>query len=363
MKILHVINTLDYGGAERLLFNFATHINREFQDIKLEVCTLLYKGDLGAKLQQMSITVHDLSCGKWDAVKIVQKLNHLISKNKYDIVHVHLFPALYYVRLVRSLNNGPVYIFTEHSTVNRRRKYKWLKLIESSVYEGYDAIIANSKATKKELITWLPNLEHKVRIIENGIPLTSFIKRSYELSTPPKLLVVARIVKSKGIDIAIDAVDILKKRGFDVTLTIVGDGPEREKLEKYAQGLDVHFMGYYQNPLELMVKHDILLVPSRWEGFGLVAIEGMQVGIPIIASDIPGLREVVENGQTGLLFSPNDAKALAESIEILLKNKDLREQLGTYGREEVFKRWSIDRFVCEVLSLYEELLKEKDYDG
>ncbi len=363
MKVLLVINGLGYGGAERLVFNFVSYSRNEHSELEVEICTLLYLGDLGKKLQKMGITVHNLSCKKWDVLKIVWKLYNLVSKGEYDIVHVHLFPTLYYVSIIRRLITKPIYIYTEHSTWNRRRKYFLLKLMDAFAYKAYDYIVANSDDTKKALVSWLPFTAQKTEVIENAIPPVKSLKHQYSISKPASLLFVGRLVAAKGVDVAIDAVRLLEKQGIRVKLTVVGDGPERAKLERQSKGLNVRFLGYQSNPTEIMAEHDILIIPSRWEGFGLVAIEGMSVGIPVIASCVPGLTRVIQDGKTGLLFPPEDKKALAAAIKRLLIDKNLREQIGRNGRNESSKIWSMSRFVRETVKLYESSMKSYKVDG
>ena len=355
MRVLHVINHLEYGGAERLLFNFILHAKEHYPQLEMEVCVLLKEGSLGNQLRQKGIIVHNLNVEKWNFVQAIYRLYKIIKRGRYDIIHVHLFPPLYYVRLTRLLLGYPTYVFTEHSTSNRRRKNSLLRFVEHFIYRGYDAIVANSSETKQSLCFWLPKLEGKIFVIENGVPKPQTQKLCYQLANPPLLLVIARLTFDKGVDIAIDAVRILLNEGVPVRLTIVGDGTERQKLENMARGLPIKFLGFQEATEAYMVNHDILIIPSRREGFGLTAVEGLLVGIPIIAASVDFLKRNIKHRVHGLLFEPGNPKDLADKIKEMLSSKELRTKLAQHGKRLAMEKWLIERFARETIDLYEKL--------
>ena len=166
MKILHVINSLNFGGAERLLYDLALNMCSEHPDISVEICTLFDDSSWGEALKRENVAVYDLNVGKWNAAKAIYRLRKLITRNGYDIVHAHLWPSLYYVSAVSLLEQRPVYIYTEHSTNNRRRGYSILRWLESKVYSNYDAVVANSPETKKDLSSWVPNAKTDIHVVK-----------------------------------------------------------------------------------------------------------------------------------------------------------------------------------------------------
>lgn len=356
MKVLHVINWLEHGGAERLIYNFIMHSRQAYPELEFEVCTLLRKGVLGEELSKNGVTVHNLNVGKWDVVKATWKLYRLIRKKKYDIIHAHLFPASHYVSIVHRLLRCPIYVYTEHSSWTRRRNYRVMSFVDAFAYRTYDAIIANSEVTRQRILAWVPGLARKIYLIENGVPIPKVQKNSYRLSTPPRALVVSRLDWIKGVDIAIEALGFLKRSNWSLELDIVGDGAERQKLQKLAKDLPVQFKGFQFDTINLMTQYDILIVPSRREGFGLTAVEGLMVGIPLIASRIDNFTRIIREGETGLLFHPGDANDLALKIKQLLSDEDLRKRLAQEGRKEAIQRWTIDKFTANMVNLYSNLL-------
>jgi len=320
MRVLHVINRLGYGGAERLLYNFILHAQKHYPEVDIEVCCLLEEGMLGGQLRQKVIIIHNLNSKKWDIIRVVRGLYKIIKVSRYDIVHVHLFPSLYYTWVVSLFFDSPRYVYTEHSTNNRRRKIPLLNIFEHLIYGSYDKIVANSIETKYSLSSWI-KLGDKISVIENGVPIPAIQKKNYKITGIPKLLFIGRLTPAKGVDIAIEAVRILLRRGTEVELTIVGDGPQRKSFERMAKGLPVRFVGFQESIETYMISHDILLIPSRWEGFGLVAIEGLMAGMPIVAASVDFLKANIVDGKYGLLFKPGDPKDLVNKIKEILSSE------------------------------------------
>lgn len=220
-------------------------------------------------------------------------------KNSGDssiIVHSHLTWPLYYVALA-SIALDVKLVYTEHSTFNKRRNYPILKFIDRFVYSRYEKIIAISTAVSDSLIQWLgSDYTNKVVTIYNGAVLYDFKPRKNLHSDDKlKLLSVGSLKSLKGFETTIRSLHQIKEH-ID-SYTIVGRGPEFINLQQVAKnyGVDdiVRFVGWSDIPQEYYYEADILLIPSLWEGFSLVAVEGMSTGLPIIASNIKGLNEVV----------------------------------------------------------------------
>jgi glycosyltransferase involved in cell wall biosynthesis len=166
----------------------------------------------------------------------------------------------------------------------------------------------------------------------------------------------ARLAKVKGIEYLIEAVSHLK----DVHLEIAGDGPQREELERavtvFGVSDEVTFTGWIDDVAEEMSTWDIYAQPSIAEGFGIAALEAMALGIPVVASDVGGLREIIVDGETGFLVSPKSPGRLAARIRELAADSELRARLGQAGRERAAKYFSRERECAAIQSAYEKLL-------
>jgi glycosyltransferase involved in cell wall biosynthesis len=200
----------------------------------------------------------------------------------------------------------------------------------------------------------------KVTVIHNGIKLLPFtpIKNYYNL------LYLGRIVKSKGVGTLLQAMPDILRQFPEITLTIVGDGPYKSDCEMLAKtlGIDnqVQFLGYkdYGYITHSLIQSTILVVPSIWpEAFGLVSVEAMSVGRPVVASRVGGIPEIVLDGKTGLLVSPSDPKELAGALVTLLRDPSRCIEFGHAGRIYAEEQFSTERYIEKTVAAYKSLLR------
>lgn len=209
-------------------------------------------------------------------------------------------------------------------------------------------IIANSEATKKALLRNAPWLEPgKIEVIYNGIDAAPFEKadgRAFReqwgiAADVPVLGFVGQLDERKGIGVLLTAYSAIVAKLPEVRLVFAGDGPLREMIESEARsngwGERVKVLGFQENIAEVMSAIDILLLPSFWEGFGIVIIEAMAAGKPVISTNISSMPEIIVVGETGYLIEPGDSDALAEKSCRLLQDPTLRKSMGEKGHERV----------------------------
>jgi glycosyltransferase involved in cell wall biosynthesis len=173
--------------------------------------------------------------------------------------------------------------------------------------------------------------------------------------------IVCRLTEQKGITYGLQAFAKIAHEFPGTHLLIAGDGPLRDTLEHAAAALKtrIHFLGWRENIPALMAGLDIFLAPSLWEGFGLVFLEAMAQAVPIIASNVSAIPEVVVDGETGLLVPPRDVEGLAEALSKLLSDKPLRQYMGLQGQDRLETHFSAARMVDETAALYYTLLDMK----
>jgi len=175
---------------------------------------------------------------------------------------------------------------------------------------------------------------------------------------------ISRLQNEKGIDILVEAFNLLVREGSEAHLLVVGSGPDEKMLKKsvHGYGLDdrVTFYGEAKWPtaMELMILMDVVVVPSRFEGFGLTAAEAMAAGKPVVASDTTGLKEVIVDGETGVLFPVGDSLSLMQSLKLLVNNPELCNHLGYAGRKRVREHFSSEVFTSNILALYSNYLQK-----
>lgn len=354
MKILHIMPMLGVGGASRLLSEITPLMNK--QD---ETAFLINKVANDAFLKKFidgGVKVHSLQYPRihspWNIFKIARHLKN------YDVVHVHLFPSIYWVALANLFARKPL-VYTEHSTYNKRRAKAYLKPIERWVYGRYKKIISISDLTEKNLKEWLGAKNHDKRfvVINNGVNLSEFKVSKHEKLYPHTLIMVARFVPAKDHITIIKAMTLL---GDDVHLIFVGDGETRNSCQSLVNELGVeqrvHFVGLQSDVANWIGKADIGIQSSNWEGFGLTAVEMMAGGLPVVASDVDGLRQVVEGA--GVLFPCGDHKKLAEEIKKLLADKLYYEEVKSKCQERS-NEYDIKQMVNSYLTVYKEVLNQK----
>lgn len=360
IKVLEIIDSLSSGGAESLLKNFVLEAKKN-NLFTIEIATL-YSNTIHKKEieEDADIPVWTLELPyKYDLRGII-KLIKLIKKRKYNIIHVHLFPADIFAALASLfLPKDIVWIFTEHVDYNRRRSYKFCKILDGFTYSRYSKIICVSKQVEFASLNWVPSNKEKTKVISNAIPIPKFLN-----SCPVKtydILFVGRLTKQKGVEILLKAIKILKNEySRNLKIAIVGEGELKENLNNLTVELgvnkEVKFLGVRKDIKELMASSKIFVLPSRWEGFGIVIIEAMSNMLPIIATSVGGIPEIIENGKDGILIPPENPKALTRAIDSLLENGKLREKLSQAAYKKVREKYSIDTYSVRMLDFYKSLV-------
>lgn len=361
IKVLEVIDSLGSGGAESLLKNFVLETKKD-NVFNIEIVRLYSNAIFKDEIKNTGIPVWDLNLKyKYDLRGII-KLITVIKKRKYDIVHVHLFPADIFAALASLfLPRNIKWIFSEHGANNRRRTLKIFKILDNFTYSRYSKIVCVSKQVELALLNWITSNKGKTKVIPNAVPIPKLLNpcsaKTYDI------LFVGRLVREKGIDIFLKAIKILKnKYSRNLKIVIVGNGPLKEDLGNLAVALgvnrEVKLLGARKDVGKLMESSNIFVLSSRSEGLPMVALEAMSRGISIIATNVGGIPELIENGKEGILVPPEDSKALARAINNLLENKELREKLSQAAYKKVKKEFSIKSYSVHMLGFYRSLIKK-----
>jgi glycosyltransferase involved in cell wall biosynthesis len=217
------------------------------------------------------------------------------------------------------------------------------------------AHVAVSKSSARVVESLLEAPEGHVRTIYNGIETTEVAESTRTVSSRPLVGAVGRLVPEKGFDVYLEALQRLP----GVSGVLVGDGPERERIERLREDLGlrerVELAGWRSDARALIGSFDVLVVPSRVEPLGIVALEGMSAGVPVVASRVGGLAEVVVDGETGVLVASDDAAALADAIRYVL-DPDVNRAMGEQGRIVVRRSFSREEMALSFEDLYRSVL-------
>ncbi len=357
MRVLHVIDSLNRGGAEVMLTAMAPLFRA--RGVMCDVVALLRRpSPLEHSLLDQHIHLRYTGIPHLYSPRQIFALADLF--DSYDIVHVHLFPAQLWTVLaaVRLRYRIPL-VTTEHNTWNSRRRW-WLRPIDRWMYEHYKRIACISQATADSLIEWCPGAAHKTIVIPNGIPLDAF-ENAQPVTLAQVPSDVARLVFVGRCDVQKNHATLLRALTAvpDAHLLLVGDGPLRPELEKMAESLGignrVTFLGWRCDVAGVLKASDIYVHSTHSDGFGIAACEAMAAGLPVVASDVPGLAQLVAGA--GLLFPAGDEEALARCLTALISSPEQQREMSRASLQRA-RQFSIENTVDGCIRMYESVLRE-----
>ncbi len=196
----------------------------------------------------------------------------------------------------------------------------------------------------------------RITVIHPGISPENKPPVASRPSDRPIIGIVSRLSKEKNVTLALRAFALVTERIPEAMLRIYGDGPERRSLERQAEELGIRektdFLGYADRAGERCAEFDVLAVPSSRESFGLAALEAMRCGIPVVATEVGGLPELVRHGETGLLVPAEDDHAMADALLSLLRDSELRRRLGEAARADVAARFNLEKMQHAWIELF-----------
>lgn len=337
MRILHVITSLRTGGAEKLMVDLLPRLKEMGNEVDLcvfdGVRTSFYD-----EIESRGIKVIALGHSAYSP-RYVLMLAKLM--RRYDVVHSHNTSCQYYVAIAGLFSRCKIFT-TEHNTTNRRRSSRW-RMLDRWMYGRYDKIVCITELTMGNLLVHVGE-EYAGRcvVIYNGIDLGKFRKEKKAMpksSDMKKILMVSAFREQKDQKTLIRAMELLPD---NYMLFLAGGGEESlldacRNLSGFLGVEDkVKFLGVRTDVLSLLHEADVVVLSSHYEGLSLSSLEGMASGKPFVASDVPGLRDIV--GGYGVLFPHEDYHALAFEIQKLCEDDDYRKEVcrRCYDRAMMF---------------------------
>jgi len=371
MKILHIYTGGgEIYGAERVIINLVSeqikcsttpevvYFKRPGQNSFLELLN-----DHRIPVQ----VVHSHS--KLD-LNAFMELRGICLRSSPQILHSHGYKGDIFLALLKRTISGSALVSTKHGSTDASHKIKIYDYLGDRALKYFDRVIAVSQFTKNRLIERGIH-EEKITVIQNGIDIAPFEhfrkgKLREELNLEPGARVVGfigRLGPEKGITYLLEAARIICSSMSGVYFVLAGEGILREEAEEFiaSNGLSdrIVMLGWRKDATELLPDMDILLLPSLTEGTPMVLLESMAMGVPVIASDVGGIGEVIEDSMTGLLVKPKDPKALANSINTLLGNAGLAGNISRNSIAEIKSRFTASHMSKQYEQTYLSLLKER----
>ncbi|OGW53849.1 MAG: hypothetical protein A2Y81_04405 [Nitrospirae bacterium RBG_13_43_8] len=369
-KILFVIDALSFGGGERVFAQIINGLEPEKYEIFLasQPNEQFYKAIHNKQVQNLP-----LDFSKRINPSLILRLAGIIKKNRIRIVHGQGTRAEFYGRIAKRLVGRARYVSTIAMPVegfdvreSRRRIYR----IFDRLSEKYvDRFIVVSDVLRNMLISKRGLDPDKVFRIYNGIELDKYnpalgdrteIRKELGIDEDNILIgAIGRLVWQKGFEYLIQSIPDVLKAYSNVKFMIVGEGELKERLKAQSSKLKVKdnliFTGFRNDIKEILSAIDMLVIPSLLEGFPMIALEGMAMAKPTIATRIEGIIEQITDGETGLLVPSKDANALANAINRLINQPDLVLRLGMNARQKVEEDFSVGKMIAETEKIYTSL--------
>lgn len=376
-KILQVITLSEWGGAQRVVYDLSCNLNRERFLVEV-ACSP--GGALVKKLRDSGIKVYEISslkreiCPWWD-IKALFQLWRLIRKGKYDVVHCHSTKAGFLGRLSAKLAKVKQIYFTVHSwSFYNEEEYGKEKrlfiILERFAVWFCDKIICVAEKVKRDGLKNKITKAQKFEVIHNGIDFevkeTKEAVRKQLAIAQDKIIVsmVARLAYPKDPLLFLEAAKKVKEKMPSVKFVLIGDGPLMGKCKEFIfqQRLDDTVALLGEKPPEItrsLVKaSDIFVLCSKFEGLPITILEAAFSGLPVVASNVGGVGELVKDGQNGFLLRVQTAKELAKRIIYLAKNPDRARQMGQKGLEAAENDFSVKKMVDAYQALYLSVLSD-----
>ena len=365
-RILQIIPTLDRSGAEKQMTLLARGLPRDEFDV--HVCALTRGGPLVADLRRAEIATTVIG-KRWKLdPQAYWQLKRRVARLRPDLIHTWLFAANAYGRAA-GIACGVKCLVAGERCVDPWKG--WTELaIDRYLGRRTARIVAVSPGVRDFYVRHgLP--AEKIEVIPNGVPppepgpaTRRQVLAGLGLPDGCRLVgIIGRLWPQKRIKDAIWAADLLKVIRDDVHLLIIGEGPHRDRLRKFRDQClirdRVHFLGHRDDVPRLMPHFDLLWSTSAYEGQSNSIMEAMAAGVPVVATDIPGTRDLVVHGQTGYLIptgKPGRA-ALAKHTNAVLDNTELADRLGESARRRMLSEFSVEKMVTRYAELYREVLQ------
>lgn len=376
LRLLFLITSLEQGGAEQVLFDTVTALDPKKYDVG--IVAMRGRGPYFQKLRALGVTVESLDIRRKFAPGAFLRLCLRIQNFRPDVIHAHLFHADIPTRIASWLCRlKPRPVFISHQHIPDPRPLKWRHWLEKTSARWVDAFVCVSEAVAAHIREFHELDSKKVRVIANGRDLAPF-KAVAELSDQARaelrsqlfpnipadawlLGSVGRLDPQKDQRLLLEALALVEVP-VEVHTVFAGSGELLKELTEFSAELGlterVHWLGRRSDVPELLACMDVFVLSSKYEGLPIAAIEAMAAKRPILATDVPGIHDVLEGG-AGELVPYRDPEALARAVEALMSDPERRDELAQRGYDKALGAYSRDRMVTDFEALYVELLSER----
>lgn len=366
-RVIYMSHAFMVGGAEEMVLNLVRHLPARFEPV---ILCLNSAGPIGEEIRRTGVEFHVLGVTPgwrrpWHLIEIERALAAL----RADIVHTFLLTASLYGRFAAMMARVPIIIGTEVNIYENKNPRHIA--VERWLMERTDRVIVSAESVRDFYIDQVGADAAKIEVIYNAVDWAQLAATEgrdalrAQCGVPagaPLAGIIARLTEQKAHAHLFES--MAKTPGLEgLHLLVVGDGHLRPALESLASSLGladrIRFLGARRDLGNILSAIDMFVMPSLWEGLPLSMVLAMGGGLPVVATRVAGIPEVVEDGETGLLVPPADPVRLGEALVRVVHDASLRARLGAAAKARVLPRFGVDGYLASVTRLYDRLLTEK----
>lgn len=357
-KVMHIISDENFGGAGRYVLEICKYINMEkFEIVIVMPIGSILKEYIGQNSDIEIIEIYGVNTRPVN-LRAIRELYSIIKEIGPDIVHTH---ACMSARIAASIAGVEKRVYTRHSLLFLRAN--WIKHVNLLI-NGFlsNKAIAVSKAVYNNLIETGEHQEN-IRLIHNGVSkaVVGFdknkLREKYKLSSDNTIIsLIGRLETVKGQENLIEIAKVLKEKVEGFQILLAGEGSKRFELESKIRetGLPIRLLGHVEEIEEIYFLSDIIVNTSNSEAISFAILEALSFKKPIVAFDIGGIKEVIDDGLGGYLVEFKDYDAFADKLVRLINDEFLRESFGQAGYKKVRREFSVEKMINEIEKLYLE---------
>lgn len=380
IKVAEVITRLDWGGSPDIVRIICSYLDPNLYDITLIMSPTKYPSvktkEFLEKFSQKIVIIPELKreINLISDLAALIRLYFLFRRRNFDIVHTHTAKAGALGRIAASLAGKPIIIHTLHGHnfygYFRPVLSKIIIVIERFVSHFTDKIIVLTELEKKDLLRFKIAEAEKIRLIYPGLELDRYtqanvgkvsMRQNFNIAPDEKVVgMVCRLESIKGPEYFVEAAGVVAKQFSKVKFIMVGEGSLRQRLEEQVKEARLQnkfiFTGWREDIVEILSILDILVLPSLNEAVGMILIEAQSLGVPVVATNVGGIPEVIRDNQTGILVPPANPHSLAQAINQLLADEQKRCDMAQAARIWIRDKFKAQDMVDRISDLYQELI-------
>lgn len=368
IKVLHIVATGTLSGAEKVVLDICTNLNRD----RFEPVVVCAGEELKGYYANNEIEAHIIDISKLNPIEI-RRLKNLIKEKNIDIVHGHDIKASISGYLASKRFKIPV-ISHMHASYYWMQKPSPLKLMDRYFRKKYSLSIAVSEMARNYYLTHNNTINpESIITLNNAFNFNELEKAKLQDSVNFKERLgidrnkfiygfLGRLIEIKGADLMIDSFNIVQKKKENTVLLIVGDGPEREKLEEKVRGYGISdkviFTGYQKNVYDYMNIFDCFILPSITEGLPIAVLEAMAMKKTVISTPVAGLKDLMKDGYNGLILEERTEEALAEAMLTVYEKPELSRQMAENAYSFLYENYNINRYIERLENIYSRFVQK-----